>query len=236
MGDIIRGTSSLSGLYRGNTEIQAVYRGSQEIWTAEPPPAFEYPGANIVYKHFAHERPTDVSSSSVDLGQNWNAYTSYNAGYEMFITMLSDDRVVTQGSQQILEVDYSFKMKATRSGSNFYVDFPYAYLYKYENVRTGFPGWPTVPKSKPFNDYGGLVQWTTGAGLRRKDESGNWVVVDANVNSSWNTYRTVSGKTFITIPTYDTYDLQMGYMARVKYLGAVSGMDVQLLSMTVKAV
>ena len=34
MGDIIRGTSSLSGLYRGNTEIQAVYRGTQEIWSA----------------------------------------------------------------------------------------------------------------------------------------------------------------------------------------------------------
>lgn len=33
MGDIIRGTTSLAGLYRGNTEIQSVYRGNTEIWT-----------------------------------------------------------------------------------------------------------------------------------------------------------------------------------------------------------
>jgi hypothetical protein len=42
MGDIIRGTSSLAGLYRGSTEIQSVYRGTQEIWTS----SFQY--ANTV--------------------------------------------------------------------------------------------------------------------------------------------------------------------------------------------
>lgn len=49
MGDIIRGTTSLSSMYRGSTEIQKVYRGSTEIWASEPPLNWSQSDNGMVY-------------------------------------------------------------------------------------------------------------------------------------------------------------------------------------------
>lgn len=68
MGDIIRGTSSLSGLYRGNTEIQKVYRGTQEIWTS----GFNYPQAVAGFKN----DPGGVLNS---IGPNYMEYKGERA-------------------------------------------------------------------------------------------------------------------------------------------------------------
>ena len=49
MGDIIRGTTSLSSMYRGSTEIQKVYHGSTEVWASLPPLNWNQSDNGMVY-------------------------------------------------------------------------------------------------------------------------------------------------------------------------------------------
>lgn len=235
MGDIIRGTSSLSGLYRGDTEIQKVYRGTQEIWTAGPTPVFTYPGAGLQYKQYATSYPQYMNpSTDVSVDQSWNCYASGNNTSDLYFTLLGNQFMRTGSATQVtFEVNYQFRIRAVSSyKSQFFIDFMRTNVDQGSNGFSGFGGWPSQPQGQRPSQKTRLISWS-GDNIKAVDENGDLQTVAYYNSANWDAYRTVSGKTFITMDTYGM-DFQFGYSTRLRDAsGVYTGCDVQFQYMQI---
>lgn len=103
MGDIIRGTSSLSGLYRGSTEIQAVYRGTQEIWSgSDALSASDFDVRNMVSDNSYFQRQNETLSSS---SPSWSD-PLYRAKWRPDLTPFTADNVSSSPTKDQWEDNY----------------------------------------------------------------------------------------------------------------------------------
>lgn len=71
MGDIIRGTTSLSSMYRGSTEIQKVYRGSTEIWASVPPLNWSQSDNGMVYGAWKPPTASATDGGVSNMAEDW---------------------------------------------------------------------------------------------------------------------------------------------------------------------
>lgn len=93
MGNILRGSTSLSKIYRGQTELSKVYRGQTEIWTSAPVLPSWAQNYNIFYS-------ANTSSTFIDKSGNANDGTingtiSYTSGATPYWDFTSSNYVNT---------------------------------------------------------------------------------------------------------------------------------------------
>ena len=207
--------------------------------TAIPPPLFEYPGAGLTYKHYAHSYPTYLAPGAVDSSANWRSRCTGNVTSNLIINMLSGDVFKSWSEEGLseftVEVEYSFSVMAEASAnSTFSVDFPRASHgpgRPYSGIKSWPPPYPTG--ADPGNNAFQFITWNSGQ-IKKINEQGQMEVVGTYSGSDFRTPRTISGKTYVTINTWDEYDYQFGFGTRLNSrTNEFYGNDVTLLSMKV---
>ena len=207
--------------------------------SAIPPPLFEYPGAVQTYRHYGHSYPNYLASGAVSHSSSWRSLCTGNVSSNLITNMLSGDVLKCWSedglSEVTVEVEYSFKVNAEASGnSTFSVDLPSASHYPV-SPRTGINSWPPpyATGADPGQTACQLITWNSNQ-IKKINEQGQMEYVGSYSGADFRAPRTISGKTYVTLLTYNQYDYQFGFSTRLNSrTNEFYGNDVTLLSMKV---
>jgi hypothetical protein len=206
--------------------------------SAIPPPLMEYPSTPATYKHHGHSYPNYLPANPVDTGANWRMYCASNVTSNLMFNILSGDIFRSWSEEKLseftVEVEYSLSVRAQADrNSTFSINLPRATIYPAQPY-SGIMPWPAYATgADPGQTAAQLITWQSGE-IKRINEQGVMERVGTYSSGDYSTPRTISGKTYVTLPTYDQYDYQFGCGGRLNsFSGYQYGMDATMLSMKV---